>query len=167
MNTRRAWTLSELVLVIVLTAVLAAGALGALRGLGRYRDAAAEKRLVDDLRHARGLAMFTGRRTMVVFDLGAQSWRIEQEHHPGTGYFAGSTIVHPHTFAPWEVRLPQIAATLRIVSLSNAPNRHIGFDADGLPIDHAGNNLRRSPTISLSNGRTLVVYSGSGLCEVK
>ncbi len=164
---RRAFTLAELVLVIVLTAILSAGALGALRGLGTWRDAAALKRLVSDIRHARGLAMYTGRRTMVVFDLTAQSWRIEQEAQPASGAFSGRTITNPQTFEPWVVRLGDIASRLRIASLSNMPRGRIGFGPDGLPIDASGNLPQRSAIVTLSSGQQVMIYSGSGLCEVK
>ncbi len=167
MTGRRAFTLAELVLVIVLTAILSAGALGALRGLGTWRDAAALKRLVGDIRHARGLAVFTGRRTMVVFDLAGQSWRIEQEAQPSSGTFSGSTITNPQTFQPWVVRLTDIASRLRIASLSHMTRGRIGFGPDGLPIDPSGNTPRRSAIVTLSDGQQVVIYSGSGLCEVK
>lgn len=167
MKRRTAFTLVELVLVIVLTAILAAGALGALRGLGRWRDAAALKRLVADLRHARSLAIFSGTRTMIVFDLNQQSWQLQRETAPASGAFRGSTITHPQTYRPWQVRLSDLAAGLRITSIDNAPRRRIGFDARGLPLDAGGALLRRSPVIRLNNGRSLTVYAGSGLCEVR
>jgi len=167
MNRRTAFTLAELVTVIVLTTILSAGALAGLRGLGRWRDATAQRRLVADLRHARALAMLTGRRTMVVFDLASQSWRLEQEDQPAEGSFRGSTIIHPQSFQPWVVRLPDIASSLRIASLTNVSGGRIGFAADGLPIDAAGNRPRKSAVITLNNGRLVAVYAGSGFCEVK
>jgi prepilin-type N-terminal cleavage/methylation domain-containing protein len=162
----RAFTLVECVMVIVLTLILTAAAIGGLRGTQTWRASAAAKRVQSDLLYARSAALLSGRRTLCVFSTTQPGYQLQQEASPASGAIAGVVLNHPVTDAPWRVTLADLAPGLTL-SLPSALNpAEIGFDTIGMPVNRAGAGLANDITINLGNGRTLTLRAGSGLCEV-
>jgi prepilin-type N-terminal cleavage/methylation domain-containing protein len=163
---RRAFTLVECVMVIVLTLILTAAAIGGLRGTQTWRASAAVTRVQSDLLYARSAALLTGRRTLCVFDTALGTYELQQEASPGSGAVVGVVLEHPVTDSPWQVALGDLASGLTL-SLPPALNpTEIGFDAAGMPINRAGAALSNDITITLGGAGTLTLRAGSGLCEV-
>ncbi|GEM_PF-3081947 len=163
---RRALTLVELVLVLTLTLILSAAAIGGLRGVQTWRAAAAVRRIQADLQYARSLAMLSTRRTLCVFEPGNVSYQLQQEPSPASGNIAGQTIIHPVTDQPWQVVLSDLASNLT-VSISPAQNpASFGFDTSGALVNAAGSVLAGDVVMSFNTGATIRLHAGSGLCEV-
>lgn len=166
MKPRPAFTLVELVAVIVLTLILTAASIHGLRGLGEWRTAAGIRRVEADLRYARDAALLSGRRTACVFDLSAQTYELRQEDEPGMGALSATVIDHPTTYLPWSVVVGELASGLAITSLSDSQSPAIGYDGEGLPIRLTGTRYSANITVNFNDGAVLRVYAGSGLPEV-
>lgn len=163
---RPAFTLVELVAVIVLTMILTAASIAGLRGVGEWRTAAAIRRVEADLRYARDAALLSGRRTACVFDLTDQAYELRQEDEPGNGTLNARLLDHPTTYRPWRVAVGDLAPGLSIAALPNVQNSAIGFDDFGLPIRLTGARYVGNVTVNFSDGTVMRVYAGSGLPEV-
>jgi Tfp pilus assembly protein FimT len=161
--TRRAMTLMELVVVIVLTLILSATAIHGFSGLGEWRATAAVRRVHADVLHARQEALLSGRRTVCVFNPATDTYEIRQESSPGVGSISASVIDHPLTDAPWQVELSKMGGG---VGISSAPTPTFGFGSDGTPIDTSGARIKRDIGVTFSSGAKLIVRAGSGLSEV-
>ena len=166
MNRRPAFTLVELVAVIVLTAILTAASIEGLRGLAQWRIASGIGRVEADVRYARDAALLSGRRTACVFDLSDQTYEVRQEDEPSTGAMTATVIDHPTTYQPWTVYVGDLASGLQISSVNNVSTPAIAFDGEGVPIQMTGTILTANATIDFSDGAVLRVYAGSGLSEV-
>jgi prepilin-type N-terminal cleavage/methylation domain-containing protein len=162
----RAFTLVECVMVIVLTLILTAAAIGGLRGTQTWRASAAAKRVQSDLLYARSAALLSGRRTLCIFDTGQGTYELQQEATPASGAIAGVVLDHPVTDAPWRVTLADLASGLTLSFPPTLNPAEIGFDIAGMPINRSGAALANDITINLGNGSTLTLRAGSGLCEV-
>ena len=166
MNRRSAFTLVELVAVIVLTMILTAASIEGLRGVSAWRTAAGIRRVEADLRYARDTALLSGRRTACVFDLTDQTYELRQETTPGTGSLSAAALDHPTTYQPWIVSIGDLASGLAIATLPNVQNSAIGFDGDGMPIRLTGARYSSNLSVNFNDGSSLCVYAGSGLSEV-
>ncbi|MEW6252977.1 MAG: hypothetical protein AB1716_20255 [Planctomycetota bacterium] len=163
---RRGVTLVELVLVITLTLVLSAAAIGGLRGVQSWRTSAAVRRVQADLDYARSLALLSGRRTLCRFDLAASSYELQQEPQPASGVIQGSPLVHPLDGRAWQVALDDLAAELTVTLQPVLTASAIGYGTDGLPVDANGTAVGQDVRLTFSNGAVLTLRSGSGLSEV-
>lgn len=162
---RRAFTLVECVMVIVVTLILTAAAVGGLRGTQTWRASAAVRRVQSDLLYARSAALLSGRRTLCIFDAGQGTYELQQEASPASGVIAGVVLDHPVTDAPWQVALMDLAPGLTL-SLPGLDPTEIGFDTAGMPVNRAGAPLSNDITLTLGGAGTITLCAGSGLCEV-
>ena len=152
----RGFTLVEAVMVIVLTTILTAAAIGGLRGTQTWRASAAIRRVQSDLLYARSAALLSGRRTLWVFDANQNSYELQQEASQATGAIAGVALENPVTGTTWHVALNDLATGLTI-SFSPALNpAEIGFDNAGMPVNRAGAALTTDITMTL--GSTSQLY---------
>jgi prepilin-type N-terminal cleavage/methylation domain-containing protein len=163
MTRRGGFTLTELVMVIVITLILTAAAVAGLQGIGSWRSAATVQRVQADVLYARNQALLSQRRTLCVFDTNTHTYEIQQEAVPADGAIAATVIDHPLTSEPWQISLQSLSSGLTI---SAAPTPTFGFGADGLPVDSAGTRCASDISVTFSNGATLTVFCGSGLSEV-
>jgi hypothetical protein len=157
----------ELVLVIVLTLILSAAAINGLHGVNTWRRSATINRIQADLLYARNQALLSGRRTLCVFDLGQQTYEIQQEAAPGTGALSAALVDHPLTDEPWQIAMAELAGGVRISSLPNLSQPSFGFGGDGLPIAATGTRVKSDLDVTFNTGATLTVFAGSGLSEVR
>lgn len=173
---RRAVTLVELTLVIALTLILSAVAIGGLRGLRTWRAAAAVRRVQADLTFARNQALLSGRRTWCVFDLNSQSYELRQESQPGrdsprTAAQSWPLLEHPATGRPWRVGIAELASDLRVSAIAGVDDAQFGFGPDGLPMQTSGAAVRSDIELTFVGGSTaapvasLAVRAGSGRVE--
>lgn len=160
---KRGFTLTELVLVIVLTLILTSVAIRGLSGLSSWRAAASVRRVQADVLFARNQALLSSRRTLCAFDLGNQTYEIQQESTPASGPITATVIDHPLTDEPWQVALADLSGQMGI---SSAPTPTFGFGPDGVPVETSGARVSDDISVVFSNGATLTVLAGSGLSEV-
>lgn len=164
-NRTRGLTLVELVVTMCITLILASAAIGGLLGVQSWRAARAAARLAADLSYARAYAMLTERRTLCTFDLPAQSYRLDAEPSPSTGALIVQPMRHPLTGENWEVQLAELGG-LRITDLEAVDDGALGFGPDGLPLRASGSPIKKDVRISLSNGAQILVFGGSGVCQI-
>jgi len=161
-NSSRGVTLVELVLVIVLTLILAAVAIGGFTGMQTWRAAAAARRTHADLTFARDLALLSSRRTLFVFGKSGESYEIQQEAVPSSGRIAGSVLEHPLTGQAWTVSLDELSAGLRVAT-GGLPEGGLGFGSDGMPLTDAGKPTRDDVVVRFNSGAQIVIESGTGI----
>jgi prepilin-type N-terminal cleavage/methylation domain-containing protein len=162
-TSKQGFTLTELVMVIVLTLILAAASIAGLQGIGTWRSAAAVRRVQADVFYARNLALLSSRRTLCVFHTGSDTYEVQQEASPASGSISAAVIDHPLTGEPWQVALPDLCAGLGI---SSAPTPTFGFGIDGCPVSMSGSRISSDIDVTFNTGATLTVIAGSGLSEV-
>lgn len=163
MTQRRSFTLTEMVLVIMLTLILTSLSIKGLRGVSAWRSAAAIQRVQSDVLHARNRALLSGRRTLCILELDSHTYEIQQETTPASGPISAAPIEHPLSREPWRVALRDLSSGLRI---SAAPTPTFGFGVDGMPVGTSGAHLGSDIDVTFNNGATLTVLAGSGLSEV-
>lgn len=164
----RAFTLTELVMVMAVTSLLAFGSVGMLLGLGAWREAAGARRLQGDLEYTRRLALLsTCRAAWVLSGPANTSYTIEQEASPTTGAFAGSAVADPLTGEAWQVSFPDVAAGLSVSQLVGVSNGTIVFDGNGAPGTTAGVAWTEDGVLTLSSGVVITVRATSGRVEVQ
>ncbi len=166
----RAFTLVELVTVVVIVGILAASAIPAFGTLSSSRQAAAGKEVARLLLVARSCAVASGRPTGVKFDTGSA---ITIVNIPTTGA-APAAMTDPLGQPEPTVSLPGLFNGVKIVSVvlgdSTAGNVTLWFAYDGTPQTRTsggtlGSAWTKDATIALTGGGTLTVRKGSGLIE--
>ncbi|MDX2133024.1 MAG: prepilin-type N-terminal cleavage/methylation domain-containing protein [Planctomycetota bacterium] len=165
---RRGFSLLEMSLVVIITAILAMLAAPSLSVMGEARHAAAADEVERILLDARARALAAGRPVGVRIDVPAQT--LETIEILNAGDLPGaatdplgqpSPAVHLGSLFP--------GATLDAVSV-HAPGSDgatIWFAFDGTPQARTGTGslvgaLATDATLSLSGGRTLTIHAGSG-----
>lgn len=161
---RSAFTLIELLAVLICTAVLAAAAAPALSGLASGRCAAAARRVQLDLAWARQRAMSSGATHWVSFSTAGQTYSVQGENPASPGKAGAVTLPDPATNAPMVVRLNLGEFTgVLLTAVALGGGTEVGFDRLGRPLTPAGSPLAADGTISLTGGHVVRVLTGSGL----
>lgn len=163
-----AFTLIELIAVIVITAILAGVALPAMGSIADARQGGSLRVVAQDLAFAREQAINAGARTWVAFDVASDSYSILQEPESGTGYTDAVAMTDPatgqsmgRTFGLGE--FPGVS----IVAASFDGQAVCGFDWVGAPIAPSLSELAAAGTVDLNGGGRVSVFSGSGLIRVQ
>lgn len=160
----RAFTLVELLAVLLCAAILAATAAPALSGLGSARCAAAARRVQTDLAWARQRAMSSGATHWVAFSTAAQTWTVRAEDPAAPGKAGALTVTDPATGSPTLARLNLGEfAGVELTSVSIAGAAEVGFDRLGRPLSASGSPLAADGVVTLTGGHTVRVLVGSGL----
>lgn len=160
---RRAFTLIELIAVIVITAILAGVALPAVWGIADARSTAAARTIVQHLSFARERALNTGNRVWVAFNAGTDSYEILAEPDGGTGYGDAVALPDPTTGKDMGLLLNQ--GEFVGVGISSAAfdgSAVVGFDWLGSPLDAAGDPLSADGAVTLDSGITIEVAAITG-----
>jgi Tfp pilus assembly protein FimT len=167
---RRAFTLVESIMVIVITMILTAASFAGLRGVQTWRATAAVRRVQSDLLYARSAAMLSGRRTLCVFDTSQNRYTLQQEANPPPAgspvAIVGVTLEHPVTGSTWQVALNDLANGLTMTFPSGFTPTEIGFDVSGLMCRRMGSTMGKDVTLTLGSAGTVTVRGSSGLSEV-
>lgn len=167
-QTRRArkgggFTLPELIVVMTITAIMAASAAPSLLNLGSTRSAAAARQLVRDLTFARQRSIATGTRHWVVFNTSAQTWSVLIENTASPGR-AGATALNDFAtgrpFVQTMNTAPFTAISLTAVSI--AGSNEVGFDWRGKPLNASEAALSTDGTITLTGSRTVTIKANTG-----
>jgi prepilin-type N-terminal cleavage/methylation domain-containing protein len=163
------FTLIELIVVLVLTAILAATATPAIRSLSDGRARHATDQLEHDLTFARQRAMSTGSMSWVVFDTEAESWQMLAEDPENPGRASAQPVIDAATGKPHAVTLGASAgpfAGVEIVSAVFDGGAEVGFDWLGRPLTDAEAPLHVFGRVALSSEKTVWVVPDTGHCWI-
>ncbi len=160
-----AFTLIELIAVLVVTAILAATAAASLTRSAATRGAMAGQQLTRDLNFARERAVATGVRTWIVFDNAADSYTLRAENPGAPGYAGAATLTDPATGRDYIVTLNTgefAGVGISGVSIPGGSTT-LGFDWLGRPLLPAGTLISADITVTLTGGVSVTVEGGTGL----
>jgi prepilin-type N-terminal cleavage/methylation domain-containing protein len=161
---RPAFTLVELVVVMIVVATLAAVAVPSLAGVAGSRRAAAQRGIQRDLSYVRERAVCTGLRSWAVFNVAGNSYTLMAEPVGAPGRANAAVLADPATGRTF-VR-PMNSGELSGVSLVSAVfggGAEVGFDWQGAPCASNGAALTGAGVVTLTGGRTVRVEAVSGL----
>ena len=165
---RAAFTLIELIVVIVITAILAGVAVPAMNSIANSRGSGAARAIVQHLSFAREQALNSGNRVWVVFDPDAESYALFAEPDGGSGYADALSLVDPTTGRQMGMRLDRGEfAGIGIASASfvgSTPNLTpvVGFDWLGSPLTQSGSALGSDGEVVLTTGTMIEVRVFTG-----
>jgi len=91
------FTLVELIVVITVVGIVSAVCVSSLTSLGSTREAAAARQLLHDLSYAREVALMTGTRTWVRFNLQAGTYSLLSESVATPGRANATALSDPAT----------------------------------------------------------------------
>jgi prepilin-type N-terminal cleavage/methylation domain-containing protein len=126
---RGGFTLAELAIVMVITAVLAIVVYPTLAGLGAFPVSAAARRLAQDLRYARSLAMSTHAVCGVRFEPPAARYTV---------FVATPATPAPDPLRPGQPLQVALAGSGVALAASFGGGAEVRFDPLGQPLDAAG-----------------------------
>jgi len=160
---RRGFSLVELIVVMVVTAIIAAVAIPATTPLTSTRQKIAARQLTRDLGFARERSIATGIRMWVTLSPSADTYTMLQELSTAPGRASATAFTDPATGRPFLQQLnfgDFIGVDLSTVTIGTGTE--IGFDWLGRPMDSSSTLLSGSGTINIS-GATITIHPESGL----
>ena len=157
------FTLVELIAVMVVVGVLAASAVPSLRKMASTQASMAAAKLLNDMTHARQLAVATGTRTWVVFDTGAQTWTVLSEDPSNPGRVNATVINDAATGGNFVQTLGtgEFAGAQIIIAAFDG-NPEVGFDWLGRPLNSAEGSLAAQGTVTLTDNHLIHVAVSTG-----
>ncbi|MGQ0627520.1 MAG: GspH/FimT family pseudopilin [Phycisphaerales bacterium] len=159
----RAFTLVEILVVMLLISVLAVAAAPTLGSIPRQKAAAASRLLMRDLGYARERAMTDGARTWVTVSVASDQYSVLQENPAAPGRAGAATVTDPATRAPFIQRLSVNAtAGVDVTAAAFGPSSEVGFDRLGRPLLSTGALMTTTGTITLRGGHVVSVAPGTG-----
>jgi prepilin-type N-terminal cleavage/methylation domain-containing protein len=159
----RAFTLVEVVAVLIIVGILAASAIPAMNGLSGKRGAGAARWISADLAYARQRAVATGTRTWVVFTPSTEAWSILAEDPDSPGRAGAAVLTDSATQQPMTVRLETALPGVDLASASFDGAAEVGFDWLGRPLNQSESLLAAQGQVTLAGGHQILVEAGSGL----
>jgi prepilin-type N-terminal cleavage/methylation domain-containing protein len=160
-HARRAFSLVELIAVMVVLAILGAGLARRIADRQPGIQAAHQHRQLELLtRQAQDLAMTTGRRHWLVFSTSAPI-SLVAETSAGSGYATAAAVLHPVTAAT--LTAPALPTGTLIGNLP--PNGVVGFSSIGRPILSTGADITSNITFSF-NSQVLSIAPSTGRISV-
>lgn len=157
------FTLVELIAVLLIVGVLAATAIPSLQKIASTRASMAAAKLLNDLTHARQLAIATGTRTWVVFDASAETWTVLSEDPTNPGRVNATVINDPATGGTFVQTLGTGEfAGAQIISAAFDGNPEVGFDWLGRPLNSAEGSLAAQGTVTLTDNHLVHVAVSTG-----
>ena len=163
----RGFSLIELVAVMSVLGLLAAGTAATLTVLESSQRSAAARAVERDLRYARERAMTTGRTHWVHF-LPAQDRYTLREQPEGTSTFLTSLVLPVSdaagvTGVSFENEFPGADLVSASFNSGGVVDSIVGFTWRGLPISANGNSLISQGVVTIDGGQSVLVDAGSGL----
>ncbi len=169
---RTAFTLIELIAVIVITAILAGVAVPAMNSITNSRGMGAARSIALHLGFARERALNSGNRVWVAFDIKDESYSLRAEPDGGSGYDDALSLTDPTTGRQMGFTLGQgefvgIGITsASFVGSSPGATPIVGFDWLGSPLAQSGSALGSTGTVVLSSGTAIEVRVFTGIIRI-
>ena len=158
------FTLTELIVVMALLAILASMAVASLSWVDSARQNLAASRVRTTLVFAQEWALDSGCRTWVTFDVPGDLITVYAEDPTNPGKANRLNMTDPLTRSA--MTLPLGANGVGISSVSMAGTTEVEFDPEGAPHDANGNLLAVDGTVGVTGGSTVRVTRNTGLVTV-
>lgn len=161
---RGAFTLIELIAVMILVGTLAVAAAVSFASIPTSRQALAARRIEADLSFARERAMATGLSHWVVFNTGSSSYSLLAEDPQNPGRAGALAVTDPATGASFVQRLNfNEFAGVTLVSVSADAAAEIGFNWKGEPLNAANTALAANATVTVSGTHQVITQMSTGM----
>jgi type II secretory pathway pseudopilin PulG len=158
-----AFTIVELIAVIVVTGIVAGVAIPTLGRVSEARSAGAGRALVQQMSFAREQALNLGNRTWLEFDVGLDRCDVLAEPDGSTGYADAVPLANPLTGQDLGLAFDTGEfAGVGIASASFDGGAVLGFDWLGSPIIAAGTALTSDGLVTFDNGQRIRVRVVTG-----
>lgn len=160
------FSLIELIAIIVILAILSAGAVPAISHYTNRNAAAAANELHDNLAYARQRALASGRTNWVQFQIGENRWVLLEENPQQPGKANAGPIPDPATGRAMTTPLGTGAfATVNLTSAQFDGQNEIGFDWLGRPLNASETLLQNMGVVQLTGNRQVHVTPLTGRIE--
>ncbi len=163
-NSQRAFSLTELVVVMALVVILAGSAYPVLGWIDGARQDMAASRIRSALIYAQSWSMDHQLQSWVLFDPDRDEVTVFAEDPLKPGKAQRLPMQDPHAGGALHLDLGAIGADLVQVDIGGGPE--VLFDARGKPYDKAGSALVRTARIALFGGSQVLLRHGTGLVTV-
>ncbi|MDX2147122.1 MAG: hypothetical protein SFZ23_06325 [Planctomycetota bacterium] len=157
-----AFSLVELVATMVIIATAATSVCLVIARLSSTRERAAANQLVRDLEFARGVALASGVRAWVRFNLADDSYTIVRESTSGSGLAGAAAVADPGTGAAFAENFADDGSGIVSISIPGGLF-DVGFDTRGRPIDSNATLLSSDASVTLSGGHVVTITARTGL----
>lgn len=166
-NRRGGFTLIEMIAVITVIGIIAAVTAPTLSGLDSSRLHSAVSQVRRDLLLARHVAVATGMRTWVVFDVDANAYEVLQEPSGNPGRGAREPLTDASTGRAWRNSLSEGGfGSARLSSVSIAGAEEVGFDFRGRSLAADEGLLQEDGEIAFEDtDRTVTIRARTGHVE--
>lgn len=161
----RAFTLVELIAVLVVLGVLSAVVASRISVIPDNRGSMAAQILLRDLAYARERAMNTGVVHWVDFNTTNHSYTILAEQPPSFGYTSRVAVIDPArgvSFQRFFNRDDFVGVTITANTLASNP---IGFNRLGRPLNTSAVAITADSTITLTGGRIITITGSTGALQ--
>lgn len=165
----RAFTLIEIIVVMIVISIMAVVALPSFSNVGSSRAGVAARMIARDLTYARERAIATGTRIWVVFSASTNSYSVLSENPASPGRAGASTMTDPNGSGKSYIQYLNTGdyAGVTFTGITFDAGTEVGFDWVGKPYNSTSAALSAAGTITLSaGGYTVTVQPSTGLAKV-
>jgi prepilin-type N-terminal cleavage/methylation domain-containing protein len=166
----KAFTLIELITVVVVVGTLGVIAIPNVNKMSEIRRASTIRTLQRDVSYARERALATGTVMWVCFDKSNNLYELRQGSTASPGPSGATVITDPATQRAWRVNLNQndwLGISLSSISFPDPANgsatSSVGFDRLGRPIVVTSSIMTSDGTVSFTSGYQVRVAGNTGL----
>jgi len=163
----RAFTLIELIAVVVIVSILAGVAAVSFDSLGEREIKFAARQTAEHLQHLREHAQSLGRSTWAVFDIANNTVELREDDPDDPGFAGSVPLVDPLTGRAAFIDVAEdFGAAAAMTSASFDGDDTFGFDWRGSPISTGGEALADTGTIVFNDVVTVSIHPDTGYVDL-